>query len=313
MLASVYCRSENVGIHAVIISELELRDVERHIFGADLMEAADDPALEDAPKTFNRIGVHRADNILLAVVIDRLMIVFGQPMVNLAFIGGEQANFGGDHFAHESLGRFASDVFQNPSNNVAFAGDGTDDWRFGRRAMLTAALFAIPVFIFVFAADEAFVNFDNPPELTDILDQSGTNFVAHKPRGFVGTKPHVAHDLQCAHPLFAGQHQVSDLEPIAERLVSVFEDRSSDMGKTIAVSGALFALPMPLARFQVIDLRIATPGAMHTVGPAPGNQIGFTGIFVREGRVELSGGHLRDGLRSFSHGFSPSMEGYRHE
>jgi hypothetical protein len=38
------------------------------------LEAADNTAFEDGPKTLNRVGVDRADNILLAVVIDRLVM-----------------------------------------------------------------------------------------------------------------------------------------------------------------------------------------------------------------------------------------------
>ncbi len=67
------------------------------------MESTDDAALEDRPEAFNRIGVNSANSILLAVVIDRLLIVFGQPIIDVAFIGGEQANFFGRHFADERL------------------------------------------------------------------------------------------------------------------------------------------------------------------------------------------------------------------
>ena len=78
-LASANCRSEDVRVGAVIIPELKFRHVQRQIFGADFMETADHATLEDAPKPFNRIGMHRADYILLAVVINRLVIVAGLP------------------------------------------------------------------------------------------------------------------------------------------------------------------------------------------------------------------------------------------
>ena len=51
-LASADRHSENVSVKSVVVSELKLRDVQRHIFGADFVEAADNPALEDRPKTF---------------------------------------------------------------------------------------------------------------------------------------------------------------------------------------------------------------------------------------------------------------------
>jgi hypothetical protein len=42
---------------SVVVSELKFRDVERQIFGADFVERADHPALEDALKALNRIGI----------------------------------------------------------------------------------------------------------------------------------------------------------------------------------------------------------------------------------------------------------------
>ena len=63
--AACYRRSKHVGVVAVVVAELKFRDVQRHIFGAHLVERADHAALEDAPKAFNRVGVNRADNVLL--------------------------------------------------------------------------------------------------------------------------------------------------------------------------------------------------------------------------------------------------------
>ena len=54
--------SKNICVHAVVIAELELRDVQREIFAADLMERAHDAAFEDAPEVFNRLRVDRASD-----------------------------------------------------------------------------------------------------------------------------------------------------------------------------------------------------------------------------------------------------------
>jgi hypothetical protein len=312
-LASLNCRSEDVGIRPIVISELKLRNVQRHVFGAHLVERADHATLEDRPEAFNRVGVDGADNVLLAVVVDRLVIVFGQSLIDEAFVGREQADFFRNHFAHENLTGFFGDAIKNAGDDIALAADSTDDRSFGRKTMLARATLApVPMLVFVLSADERLVNLDNAAELLNILDQSGSDFVAHEPCGFVGTEAHVAHDLRCAHALLAGEHEMGDFEPVAERLVGVLEDRPGDMGKPIAVRGALFALPVPPARLQVIDLGIAAARAMHTIGPPTGNQIGFAGFFVREGRVELSGGHLRDGFGTFCHGSTPWIEPYSH-
>src|ERR1700682_3697120 len=44
--------AEDVLILAIIVTELKFGDVERQIFGADLVESADNAALEDRPEAF---------------------------------------------------------------------------------------------------------------------------------------------------------------------------------------------------------------------------------------------------------------------
>ena len=51
-LTSTDRRSKDVRILPIVVAELKLHDVRRHIFGAGFVEAADNPAFEDRPKTF---------------------------------------------------------------------------------------------------------------------------------------------------------------------------------------------------------------------------------------------------------------------
>jgi hypothetical protein len=80
-LASLNRFSKNVRVHAVIISELKFRDVQRHIFGADLVKAANNTAFEDAPKALNRVGVIRPDNILRGAMFDRVVRMIGEARI----------------------------------------------------------------------------------------------------------------------------------------------------------------------------------------------------------------------------------------
>jgi len=52
--------SKNVIIAAIIVPELELRNVKMQVFLAHAMECADDIAFEDASEALTRICVHRA-------------------------------------------------------------------------------------------------------------------------------------------------------------------------------------------------------------------------------------------------------------
>jgi hypothetical protein len=92
--AACYRGSEHVGIVAVVITELKLRDVQRQIFSAHLVERTDYAALEDRPEAFNRVGVNRADNVLVLVVIDHGVRVVAQVIAIAApRVGRQQADF----------------------------------------------------------------------------------------------------------------------------------------------------------------------------------------------------------------------------
>jgi hypothetical protein len=59
--AACYRGPEDVGIGAIVVAELKLRDVERHVLGAHLVEGADNATLEDRRGAFNRVRAHGAE------------------------------------------------------------------------------------------------------------------------------------------------------------------------------------------------------------------------------------------------------------
>ena len=64
ILASADSRSEDVVVLVLVVPELELCNVKWQILDADLVEGSDHATLEDAPEAFNRVRMHRADNVL---------------------------------------------------------------------------------------------------------------------------------------------------------------------------------------------------------------------------------------------------------
>src|SRR5712691_6361469 len=73
LLASSNCRSEDIRVLAIVVAELEFCDIERHIFGAHLVERSDNAALEDRPEAFNRVRMHGTDHIATARMVHALV------------------------------------------------------------------------------------------------------------------------------------------------------------------------------------------------------------------------------------------------
>ena len=125
--AACYRRIENIRVHAVVVSELKLGDIQRQIFFAHLMECADDTAFEDRPEALNRIRVNRANNVLAHFMVHFLARIFFQRVINAVIVGRQQANLVGNDFAHEALRGFGRNAFQDAGDDVALPLDCADD------------------------------------------------------------------------------------------------------------------------------------------------------------------------------------------
>jgi hypothetical protein len=304
--ASLYCCSENVSVPPVIIAELELGNIERHIFAAHFVECADHAALEDRPEPFDCLSVNCADDVLASRMVNgRVRKIFVESPISGPLISAKQADLVGDGFSHKRVKRCGLDVRDYPRNHIALAANSADDWSFAGTdaAGSPAAAAFIPMPIFCQAADESLIDFDNSAELINVLHESGSDLMAHEPRGFIGAEAHVTMDLASANSFLACQHKMNDTKPVAERFIRVFENRSCNMREAVAFRCASVALPMPRhCRDLVIDHRTA-PRAANAFGPAPADEVGTTSVFVREHRLELRDAHLMNlrGLFCSSH------------
>jgi hypothetical protein len=72
-LTSPYRRFENVRILPVVIAELELGNIERHIFPAHFVERADHAALENRPEALDGLGVNCANDILTSRMVKSIL------------------------------------------------------------------------------------------------------------------------------------------------------------------------------------------------------------------------------------------------
>jgi hypothetical protein len=317
-LAPANRRSENVLIHPIVIAELKLRNIERQILGTDFVERADNTALQNRPEAFNRIRVDRSNNTMLGVLAlgvinDAVRIAIVKAAIGGVVIRAEQANAIGNGFFDERFYRIAFSVFNDAGDHVAFALHSTNHDLFAEAAPLIV-LALIPMPVLILAANIGLVDFNNAAELFDVFDKRGSDFVAHSPCRFVAPEPHVTHDLQCAHSLFGSEHEMNDLEPLAEGLVGVLEDSPGDVGEPIAsLWSAMITLPMPRIALQLSRADCTTARTRDAIGPATANQIGAASIFVREHALKVGSGQLVDRFRSTGHdGYPLSVGGYCH-
>jgi hypothetical protein len=312
--AACYRFPEDIGVVAVVVAELELGDVERQVFFADLVIGADNATFNQRPKALDCLGVHSANNIFATGVVNRLMRIFlAQMFVTDPLIAAQQANLVGDGFADEAFQGHGLNVLDNPSDDIATSLDSADDNRFARTtcpsgtaAFPATALVFVPVF--GEAADESFINLDDANKLLELFVlQCSADAVAHIPSRLVGTETHIAVDLAGTDALLAGQHEVDDAEPLPQVHIRILEDRPSDVGKPIAARAAIRALPFPFHRLERIDAHTATARAMDAIRPAMGDKVGVTSILCGEGRFPLGDSHLMDlaGLFGSGHDGSP--------
>jgi hypothetical protein len=282
-------RTEYICVIPVVISELKLSDVKMQIFLANLMISTDNPALQDRPEAFNRIGVNCANDMLTNGVINGLVReAVLQSYVAGVSIGAEKANAVRYGFSDESFKRFTVCVLNDASNDIALALDCAD---YGSLASITApslAAFFVPMSVLVAAANVGFVNLYDSAKLLDVLDHGGSNLVAHEPSSLVRAKAHIAKDLESAHALLADQHQVGDSVPVFQRLIRVFKDCAGQVREAIAgFWGALVALPMPWVALQLGWLWRAATRADDTLRPAPNDQIRNAVVLSLKERIEL--------------------------
>ena len=161
-LASLDGCSEDVRIKAVVVAELEFRDVQRHVLLADLVERADNAALEDRPEALNRLSVDCADNVLaLGMVNGAMREFFPEMMIANPLIGAQETDFFRYSLVNEGLQSRLLHVVNDAGDHAALAATSANDNRLAGSGRTRLAVALVPMPVLCFAADECFVNLDN--------------------------------------------------------------------------------------------------------------------------------------------------------
>ena len=226
---------ENIGVEAVVIPELKFSDIQRQIFCGNLVIGTDNAALQDRPEAFDGLGMDGTANILPARMVNGFVrVVAVQMFVANPFVGAEQADLGGNAFVDECFEGAGTNVPNHAGDDVALAANGTRQSNIlPRAASGPAAAALVPMPVLGLTADEGFVNLDNSHELAEIfVGKARADPVCHVEGGPVRPETERPVDLVGGNPLFAGEHQVDDAEPVPQRLVRVLEDGPCQMRGT---------------------------------------------------------------------------------
>jgi len=104
----------------IVVTELEFRNVQHHVFLADLVEGADYAALDDGPEAFNGLSMDRANYIFFFRVVNNGMRErLSKMLIADPLISADQAYLVGYSRMHELFERDGAHAVDDASDDVA--------------------------------------------------------------------------------------------------------------------------------------------------------------------------------------------------
>ena len=295
-----YRLAEDIGFAAVVVAELKLSQIQRQILLAELMVIPNHATLQQCPKAFDVVGMDFAAHVLMRLVVNSIVREsLREFLIARAFVRRDQIDFLRNHLADESAHGLHRSIFDDLTDHATLARDRAYDGGLVERA--ATALLLIPVPVFVLAADVSLIDFDDTHQLLKLrVFHRSAQPHAHVPSRSVRSRSDHPMDLQSAHAFLAGQHEVQNLEPSEQRLLSFLKDGSGLERKAVGraiVLAAFFALPMPRTCGALVYVIVVAARASRTGGPSAQEQIDPARPFIRKQAVKVCKRHLADEAR----------------
>jgi hypothetical protein len=289
LACSAFCYhvGKYIRILAVIVPVAELRQVQRQVVFAHLVECTDYATLQQAPEAVQIGGMDVPAHVFASHMAYRFMRIadFAQSSIAAMLISCHQGHVFAHRLPHKALQGIRVDLLNNLGCDVALASNRANH---GYLAMW--AVSAIPLasdrhmLILPLPADVGFVYLNLSHELAKSTVFHGrSDAMAHVPGSAVRPATNDALDLKGANTLLAGQHQIHDLKPGLERIVRILKDRLGNHGKAIAITtAAALALTDPVKRtaLDCKHLGVIAARACHAIRPTALLQECLAGIFL---------------------------------
>src|ERR1700687_350483 len=250
--------SKDVGVLAIVESELKFREVKGQVLLGDMMIGSDNAALEQAPEVFQIVSMHFAAHILARAMADRFMAIAKCFEIAIAtmLISGDQINFIADRLTDEPIQGSGVRVLDYLADHVALAGNRAD------YAYLTGADTAsdvrllVPVAVLVLPAKERLIYFHDAHQLSKVrFFHRGPQAMTHIPSRLVGSGTDLPLNLHCADALLGIEHLPQHLKPRLQRVLGILENGPADDAKAVVV--AKLAKPVERPRLELVDGGVA--------------------------------------------------------
>jgi len=294
--------SKCVRVLAIVEAPRKFVHVQRQIILAHFVIAADDAAFEEAPESFDAVGMSGADYVLAASVIDDAMVhIAAQQPISRMLVSRDEAGLSGNSLADEAVRCGGIGVLDHFRDDHSLARNRADHGNLARTASQSFALAL--VFVRFFPADISFVDFDFASQRHYVAFHRGAPAMADVPRGTpVGSRilaEDDAPDLKRAKALLRGDHQVANLEPEAKRDFGIFKDCVSGHAESVARAPAtVFVAASPTERSleRIDSLLPFAAWASHAIRPTLQDDVGFAGFISRKSPIELFVSHHAENI-----------------
>ena len=250
------------------------------MLNANLVERADDRALEETPNAFDTVGVNVTNYPFKVSMADAFVsrVVVSDAEIGTQFVGIERFGFVLGDRGDEGMNRGFLDIGDASESDLPAALQRTSNVD----ALVTrdAATTALPVFgIAPVGNQHRFVEFDDSKESGASVQRLHrfADTMAEIPRGFVSGAERSLH-LVGAHGFLALDHEIDSGKPLPERKLGVVEDRSRRDREAVAASVTVELIPSR-------DLRHGiglTPRTDRATGPAEFEQVVAANFFGAE-------------------------------
>lgn len=250
---------ENVGVVPVVEPPLQLLQVAVQVLDADLVEGSDDGPLEEAPDTFNAVGVDIAHDPLIDAVAHRLVagIMVGDPQVGFQFISVDGFGLILHVAVDEAVQGLLLDVGNGLQSDLPATLHGTGH--------IDLVVSVAATHSCLLPSDQRLVHFDDPEQGGAFnlgVRQSLADSVAQIPSGLV-VDAQDSLQLIGRDSLFGLNHHVDGEKPLAKRQVGVMHDGSGRDAELVATAetGPLVALR------NLAEVSVTAASAADLFGP----------------------------------------------